>query len=102
MATDDLPVALIAPAADTDVYRSQLARHGGQVLAFTSVQAFKEGCAPQLLSGIAMDLTCLALLPDEDRSFVAALAESFPLVRLRRVGPPEEIAGTYGGEAKAG
>ncbi|HEY3452634.1 MAG TPA: PilZ domain-containing protein [Myxococcales bacterium] len=103
MATDDLPVALIAPAgADADVYRSQLSRRGGQVLAFTSVQAFKEGCAPQLLSGIAMDLSCLALLPDEERAFVAALADSFPLVRLRRVGPPADVAGTYGGAALSG
>ncbi|MGC4114962.1 MAG: PilZ domain-containing protein [Myxococcales bacterium] len=103
MASDDLPIALIAPAgADAEVYRSQLARRGAQVLTFTSVQAFKEGCSPQLLSGIAVDLSCLAQLPEEDRAFVTALAESFPVVRLRRVGPPNEIGGTFGGSALAG
>lgn len=103
MAQDDYPIALIAPPGpDAEAYRSQLARHGAQVLAFPSVQAFKEGCAPQLLSGIAVDLSCLALLPDDERAFVTALADSFPLLRLRRVGSPAEVGGTFGGSALQG
>ncbi len=103
MAAEALPVALIAaPGPDSDLYRSQLARRGAQVLAFTSLRAFREGCPPLLLSGIAVDLACLASLSEDDKAFVAALGESFPVVRLRRVGPPEEIGGTYGGAAKAG
>ena len=100
MVADDVALALIAPGGpDSDFYRSQLVRHGAQVSVFSSVAAFRDGCAGLRLSGLAADLACMASLPEDEKAFLGGLVDSFPFARLRRVGPPHEIAGTYGGEA---
>ena len=103
MAIEDLAIALVAPAGpDAETYRSRLAWRGAQTFSFTSLSALREGCAGLRLSGLAVDLACIASLPEDEKAFLAELVDSFPLVRLRRVGPPDEVAGTYAGKARAG
>ncbi|MBI5544372.1 MAG: PilZ domain-containing protein [Deltaproteobacteria bacterium] len=100
---NEVPVALIAPRGpDADCYQRHLVRHGAAVSTYPALADFQEGCAGLLFSGLAVDLGSLAGLAEDERAFVAGLVDSFAFVRLRRVGPPEEIAGTFQGKAFAG
>jgi len=96
-------VALIAPrGADADCYETQLVRHGLEVSRYGSLADFREGCAGRLFSGVAVDLGCLASLAEEIKPFVTELTRSFPLLRLRRVGAPDEVGGMFDGRALTG
>ncbi len=95
-------VALIAHGPEAEFFEQHLVRSGLEVSTFAAIADFREGCGGRSFSGVAVELGCLAALPDEHREFVAELERSFPVLRLRRVRGPDEVGGVFQGKALAG
>jgi hypothetical protein len=99
-----LSVALIAPYAEGhEIYRRELLHRGDvDVSHFTSLKEFREGCPGRSFSGVVVDLATAARFDEVERSFFSQLASSFPILRIRKVGPPDRVSGTFFGHSLSG
>jgi Tfp pilus assembly protein PilZ len=97
-------IAFVAhPSEDRDLFLSRLVRHGNvEPDSFFSVDEFKRAGRGRLYSGVVVDLKTVALLDENDKPFFEELARSFPVLRVRRIGEPDQISGTVEGRPLAG
>jgi len=103
MQTSAAVVALLAPPGqELELYRKELSRRGAEVRQYPSVAQFHDGCPGRELSGVGVDLRCLARLSSDEQGFLGELERSFPLLRVRRGQSAEEIAGIWEGREAAG
>ena len=104
MTSPTLHLAFVAhPSEDRALFLSRLVRHGNvEPDDFLSFDELRRGSCGRSYSGVVVDLKTLSLLEADERPFFEELAGSLPVLRIRRVGEPDEISGTVEGRPLAG